>query len=53
MSDEVKDHCGVVGICGDDKAAYKAYLGMYALPLTGRLFCWETKQQPEGVTKYI
>ena len=35
MSDEVKDHCGVFGIFGHDKAAELTYLGLFALQHRG------------------
>lgn len=39
MADEVKDHCGVFGIYGDDQAAHKAYMGLYALQHRGEESC--------------
>ncbi|MFT5206452.1 MAG: amidophosphoribosyltransferase [Candidatus Omnitrophota bacterium] len=39
MADEVKDHCGVFAIHGDDEAAYTAYLGLYALQHRGEESC--------------
>ena len=35
MSDEVRDHCGVFGICGHPKASEIAYLGLFALQHRG------------------
>ena len=35
MSDEVKDHCGVFGIFGHDKASELTYLGLFALQHRG------------------
>src|SRR3990167_9345569 len=35
MSDEVKDHCGVFGIFGHDKAAELTYLGLFAIQHRG------------------
>jgi amidophosphoribosyltransferase len=35
MADELKDKCGVFGIFGDTQAAYKTYLGLYALQHRG------------------
>jgi len=35
MSDEVKDHCGVFGVFGNDKAAELTYLGLFALQHRG------------------
>jgi amidophosphoribosyltransferase len=35
MSDELKHHCGVFGIWNDREAAYKTYLGLYALQHRG------------------
>src|SRR3989344_1065568 len=36
---ELKDHCGVFGIWGDPQAAYKTYLGLYALQHRGEESC--------------
>lgn len=39
MSDELKDHCGVFGIYGDEQAAHKTYMGLYALQHRGEESC--------------
>ena len=39
MSEEVKDKCGIFGIWGDPQAAYKTYLGLYALQHRGEESC--------------
>ena len=39
MADELKDHCGVFAIAGDKQAAYKTYLGLYALQHRGEESC--------------
>jgi len=39
MADEVRDHCGVFAIYGDNRAAYKTYLGLYALQHRGEESC--------------
>ncbi len=36
---ELKEQCGVFGIFGDDEAAYKTYLGLYALQHRGEESC--------------
>ena len=50
MSDEVKDHCGVFGIWGDPQAAYKTYLGLYALQHRGEESCGIVNSDGEKMT---